>query len=175
MKILKEIKPQDFGVAVPAQIKFNFREAARAVVINDQDQIALLYVAKEKYHKIPGGGIDGDETIEEALQREALEEVGAEVEILGEIGEVQETKIYEDGHGIKQKSYAFLAKTVGKIKPPNFTQEEIDNGFELIWTGLDEAVEKLKSDQPELLEGKHIRLRDLVILEEAKKIISSQK
>jgi len=49
------------------------REAARAVLFDDDDNIPLLFVAKHHYHKLPGGGIDDGENKEDALIRECRE------------------------------------------------------------------------------------------------------
>lgn len=57
------------------------REAARAVLLDDDGHIPLLYVSNLNYHKLPGGGIDEGEDKMQGLARECLEEVGSEVEI----------------------------------------------------------------------------------------------
>jgi ADP-ribose pyrophosphatase YjhB (NUDIX family) len=92
-------------------IKFKTREAARAVVINNDGNIALLNVSKWNYHKLPGGGINEGEGVIAALKRECREEIGCEVEVTGEIGEIIE---YRKMFNLKQTSYCYLAKVVGE-------------------------------------------------------------
>jgi len=54
MKLLKTLK-----LPLGKNKKINkFRHAARAVVVNQKNRIALLYVAKDHYHKLPGGGLN---------------------------------------------------------------------------------------------------------------------
>lgn len=60
------------------------RNAVRAVIVREQ---SLLLLHKDGYPKgeryaLPGGAQDTGETLEAALQRECLEEIGTEVEIL---------------------------------------------------------------------------------------------
>ena len=52
------------------------RPSARAIIIRDDNKIALVYSENEKYYKFPGGGIHEDEDKKEALIREVREEVG---------------------------------------------------------------------------------------------------
>lgn len=148
--------------------KFKVRRAARAVVFDKDNKIGLLYVSKSNYHKLPGGGLEGDESIEEALGRECLEEVGCDIEVISELGEIVE---YRDEWFVKQHSYCYMANVVGEKGLPNFTEDEIADGFEIKWVLLDEAVELLKNDKPESYGGGFIQARDSLFLEEALKNI----
>lgn len=70
--------------------KYRIRKASRSIAFNDKNEIALLYVSKKGYHKLPGGGIEKGEDIIKALKREMLEEVGANIEVIDEIGTIIE-------------------------------------------------------------------------------------
>ncbi|KKR07492.1 MAG: hypothetical protein UT32_C0010G0009 [Parcubacteria group bacterium GW2011_GWC2_39_14] len=57
MKLLKTIRDNDFGLEEKSE-KLQLREASRAIVINDKNELAILYVSKKDFYKIPGGGIE---------------------------------------------------------------------------------------------------------------------
>ena len=168
MKLVKTIQFKDLR---PEDIeKFKVRRAARAVVFDSNKNIGILYVGKNNYHKLPGGGLEGDESIEEALRRECLEEIGCNIEPFGELGEVIE---YRDKWSLEQHSYCYLANLVGEKGKPDFTQKEIDNGFEIKWVSLEEAIKLLESDKPEGYEGGFIQIRDSSFLKEAKNFLET--
>ena len=93
MEIIKTITEEDFGrLKTPERwSEYRIRPGARAILINELSQIALMHVTKQSYYKLPGGGIDEGEDNMTALKRELLEEVGAtNIEIISEIGQVDE-------------------------------------------------------------------------------------
>ena len=64
--------------------QYPVREAARAVVMDAENNVALLRVANKNYYKLPGGGIEVGEDRISALKRECLEEIGCSIEVVGE-------------------------------------------------------------------------------------------
>ena len=54
------------------------RNAVRAVIMNG-NKILMVRLGKTNEYKFPGGGIKENETVEETLTREVLEEVGCNV------------------------------------------------------------------------------------------------
>lgn len=169
MKLIKTLTDKDiFGKGRTDYSDYFLREATRAVLFDKDNKIAFLNVSKQNYHKLPGGGVDKGENLEQALRRELLEETGCKAEILQEIGEIVEYRDYDKRHQI---SYCWIAKVVGEKGKVSFVHDEIDDGFELIWVTLDEAIELLKNDKPKDNQGHFIIARDLIILEEAKKLL----
>ena len=55
MQLLKIINPEDVSKAELSS--YTVREAGRAVVIDQDRKIALLYVSKENYYKLPGSSV----------------------------------------------------------------------------------------------------------------------
>ncbi|ARU59860.1 hypothetical protein CBW65_01410 [Tumebacillus avium] len=166
MKLIKELYETEI-LETPAEqtqepLRCFVRKASRAILYNDQGQIALLFVSKDHYHKLPGGGIEGNEDATQALRREVLEEVGATIIGIEELGLTIE---YRDQQNMLQISYSFTAKVDGALRLPDYTDEEIESGFTLKWVTPSEALHLLKSDQPAIYAGKFIRSRDLSILE----------
>jgi len=156
--------------ATPEEIKqYAMRKAARAVIIDDQQCVALLHVTTANYYKLPGGGIEPNETIEEALHRECWEETGSKIEIIQEIGSVTEyRKMYE----LTQISYCYLAKVIGEKGIPEFTPDEQQDGFEIVWLSYDQALKVISDDANADDEGRrYIVPRDLLFLQTASLVI----
>ncbi|MBW9150390.1 NUDIX domain-containing protein [Clostridium sp. CM028] len=169
MELIKEIYEKDIGYNYEdIGISYKLRKASRSIVLNDSRKIALLYVSKNNYHKLPGGGIEAGEDRNIALNREVKEEAGVNIDILGEVGTIIE---YKNMRKLLQISYCFYSKVKGCIKQPSFTDEEIDNGFQLKWVALDEAILILENDTPDNYIGKFIQIRDLLFLKKAEGIL----
>lgn len=147
---------------------FKTREASRAIAFDEEGLIPLLFVSKFKYHKLPGGGLEGKEDVKEACKRELLEETGCVIEIGEEVGMVTECR---EKWNLHQTSYCFFGKILKKGKT-SFEQSEIDDGFQLVWMTLDEAIKTLEDDKPQSYEGEFIQQRDLAFLKEAKRLTS---
>ena len=59
MKLLKTIHTKDlFDDALVYTGKYKLRKAGRAIIFDDENNIALLNVSKKNYHKLPGGGVE---------------------------------------------------------------------------------------------------------------------
>ncbi|MDD2807516.1 MAG: NUDIX domain-containing protein [Patescibacteria group bacterium] len=159
MKLLKTINFSD--ISKPDISQYRIRTAARAVVVDAENKLALLFVSAYGYHKLPGGGVEVGETIIQALKRECLEEIGCDIIVGQEVGAIIEirTKL-----SFKQESFCFLAKVAGPKRPPKFDPEEIAEGLELKWVAIDEAIKLIKGDKSLSYRGKFIRDRDLTFL-----------
>ena len=161
MKLLLEISDKDVnnGLVERFDKPYILRKAARAIVINDKNEIAFQFVSKHNYHKLPGGGINKGETILEGLRREIREETGCEdIDITSEVGMIIE---YRNEINILQISYCYFARPLGKIFKPEYEKEELEDGFEPLWVSIDKAIELLNNDQPNTYDGKFIVQRDL--------------
>ncbi len=145
---------------------YTVRKAARAILIDKDNKIALLNLTKMGNHKLPGGGVEAGEDINLALAREIKEEVGCESKVVGEVGVIEE---YRDEFRLHQYSYCYLAEVVGQKGNPEFTNKEISEGFEIIWVNdIDTAIEIMKTGNPTNYEGLFILKRDTLFLEAAK-------
>jgi len=148
--------------------KYRVRQAARAIVFDEDGNIALLNATNNHYYKLPGGGIEEGEDKEIALKRECKEEIGCDVEIVKEVGIIVE---YRKNWGLKQTSYCYVAKVVGEKGEPTLEQSEIDEGFETVWLAINEALKKVKQSKPVIYDGPYMVARDSAFLEKAKEIL----
>jgi 8-oxo-dGTP pyrophosphatase MutT (NUDIX family) len=170
MQILKTITDSDFGLGFNKASITRERSASRGVVFDKDNNVAILDITNRHYHKLPGGGIDDGEDIIEALNRECEEEIGCAVEVTSEIGTIEE---YRNRFGLHQLSYCFVAKVIGEKGLAHPEESEIADGCDIVWLSLDEAIGVLASElNVQDYEGKFIQVRDLFILQEAKKSLS---
>lgn len=120
---------------------YRIRETARAAIFDEDRRIAIIHVTKYKFFKLPGGGIEKGESVIEALRRECKEEVGCDIEILEEVGKVTE---HRKRSALKQTSYCYTAKQVGKRETPHLTEDEIEEGVVVTWMSVEEAMQKIE-------------------------------
>jgi len=161
MKILSPI--YDPIPVVGANYKtYTTRKAARAIVLDDLNQVALLKVGNHNYYKLPGGGIEEGEDKIEALHRELAEELGCKAEIIDEVGQITQ---YLDQKKLVQTSYCYLAKQIGERVTPDFTEEELADGFEIHWVkDINEAITFVENSQTDDYSSQSIVKRDLALL-----------
>lgn len=170
MKLLKTINPNNISDSEISN--WLHRSTARAIVLDEENHVGLLYVSSKNYYKLPGGGVEEDESLEEALKRECLEELGTEIFVVDEVGIIVEYREFERVH---QTSHCFVAKVISEKMQPNFTEEELSSGFEIEWVKLSEGLRLLNLRQTVDSEGKFIEQRDFTFLSEALKTIKDKK
>lgn len=164
MKTIKEIS--DYW-STPDNLVTKTREAARAILFDENNLTPLLYVSKHNYHKLPGGWVEEGENQKTALLRECLEEVGCTVEIKWEVWKIVE---FRARHELKQISYCYWGN-ITSVWLPTFTEKEKEQWFVIIRVGLDEAISMLKNDEPTNYEWKFIQQRDISFLKQCKKLL----
>ncbi len=118
----------------------NIKRAARTVIVDENNLIALIDVRNGEYYKIPGGGIEEGETEIEAAMREASEEAGCEIVIGPKIGENEFLDNNSEYGETVHHSVCFLAKKVGESKKTSFNEWEKSNNMKLIWVTVPQAL-----------------------------------
>lgn len=128
MRILFEMDKKDY---IPNGSVFS-RPSARAIIIKD-GKIAMVYSKKYNYYKFPGGGIEADESMEDALIREVLEETGLCVieNSIQEYGQVHRVQKGTKEDIFIQDNYYFLCCVKENLEQQNLDRYEADEGFTL--------------------------------------------
>ena len=166
MKLLKEIY---FGERPVNTEGWDHKRTSRTVVFDSENKIAILYVKAFEFPKLPGGGVEAGEDLEQALRRECREEIGCEIEIIREVGEVVE---YREETKLFQNAYCFLSRVVGEKGRPHFTEQEISQGVEIKWLPIDDVL-KMFNKEPSGYVPQFIKQREIAFLQEAKKTYES--
>jgi molecular chaperone GrpE len=131
----KNINPENIDLAQPIGLTI------KAVIINEKNEVLILKrsdreITNKNKFDLPGGHLNKDETIQEALKREILEETG-----LDDI---------EIGNIIKVSEYPKKSRLFNKIKALRFlvyyrSGDVALNGkehSEYFWLPIDEAIKK---------------------------------
>jgi len=113
------------------------RYTSRGILINELDNVAIMYMSKNGFYKLPGGGIEDGETEQQAFIREIKEETGRNCEIILKLGILEEHK---NKNAFFQYSHCFYAKVVGDITENNLTDNEKQLGLKLEWFSIEEAI-----------------------------------
>jgi ADP-ribose pyrophosphatase YjhB (NUDIX family) len=124
---------QIFRVPADGQDSYEDRPTVKAIVLNDANEVAL-------FPGLPGGGVEKGETLEEALHRECMEELGMMVEIIQPLGITEQ---YRDAIKKHYIVHGFLAKKVGDLTTPTSTDPddiELDFQSRLQWLPINEAI-----------------------------------
>lgn len=109
------------------------------ILVNDLDQIGLVYRKKLNDYSFPKGHIEVGETLHECALRETEEETGRRCHLIS--NDVLSVIEYENYEG-KINAYMFLAKDDG---PSEKTIDDKDKE-QLIWVNFDEVYNLLTYD-----------------------------
>lgn len=138
MRTLFEMDKKDY---VPGGSVF-CRPSARAVIIKD-GKIAMVYSRKYHYYKFPGGGIEADECMEDALIREVSEETGLCVirDSIQEYGKVHRIQKGTEEDIFVQDNYYFLCRVKAEAGRQHLDSYEADEGFTLVYEEPQHAIQ----------------------------------
>lgn len=153
------------------------REIVRAVVVDAEGNFYFNRLVRDDMFcrgtviETAGGGVEAGEALEDAIRRELKEELGAEVEILAEIGTVSDYYNLIHRHNI---NHFYLCRAVS-FGDTAMTEAEV-NTFHLSTLKLtyDEALAEYErcADGPL---GRLIAARELPILRRAKEMLDKKK
>lgn len=149
------------------------RKIVRGIVVDDELNFYFAQIKRDDIFgnctliETSGGGVENNESLKEALQRELKEELGVEVEIICKLGVVSDYYNLIHRHNINNY---FLCK-IKSFGPAHMTKDEIKN-FHLHTLKLlyEQSVQEYKKCSASKL-GRLICNRELPILEKAYEIL----
>lgn len=130
---------KDYDASLPVVV----RKACRAVIMKD-GLVATVHSVKHGYYKFPGGGMEADESMEETLIRETLEETGLRIipESIREFGYTEEVRKDKYDKAIfNHFSYYFFAEVEDTVENQKLDKYEREEGYKLSWVTVEEAIE----------------------------------
>jgi len=171
MKDLGTIKDEDFGLTSSKLRNPKVRYGARGIVEREDGKIAIFYEHERNHYKLPGGGIEGDETSEHAFEREVAEEVGCLVKDVTQVATIKEERSQAN---FEQNSDIYFSKLKVDLHKLSPTKEEQEAGAEMMWVTPEKAHELISgclteltiSDYEKLYHSKFMVMRDIKIVEE---------
>lgn len=139
MKLFSTLHDSDiFDDPVIEPIEYKVRPTAKGFVFDNEGNIALLSV--RDHYGLPGGGVESEETFEEAFIRECKEEMGCVVEILSPVGTAEQ---YRAEDAKKYELTYFTAKVVGEKSIPTSTQDD-ESGIVVVWFSKEKTKQVLE-------------------------------
>ncbi|MDF2536131.1 MAG: mismatch repair protein MutT [Bacillales bacterium] len=124
-----------FGHAIK-DVDYIERPGAYGVMINEQKQVVVAFCDGDYF--LPGGGIEGNESHQECIKRECLEELALQVNVKNFIykGDLYHTSI-KSGKHYHSIGYFYMTEIVRILDQPS------EEDHELVWMDVEEAVGKL--------------------------------
>ena len=149
------------------------REIARGIVFDEEKNFYFVRIhrddsfGKATLIETSGGGVEKGENLEEAIKRELNEELGAEVEILREIGIVSD--YYNLIHRHNMNHY-FLCKVLSFGEKNLMPYEIRDFHMETLKLSYEEAIKEYEKCSNTKL-GRLIAQREVPVLKEAERML----
>lgn len=131
-------------------IEYTDRRTGKAIVLNQTRQVALVGNSQNTFLQLPGGGIDDGEGVEEGVIRECLEEIGCIVQIVDEVGIIDDYRPRDQKHCI---NYCYVVEVLEQVATPMLTADEIGIGMYTRWVSLKEALSIFEGQKNELKNG----------------------
>lgn len=116
------------------------RSAAYAIIVNKQNN-KIAVIKNPRNYFLPGGGTEEDESSQECIIRECLEEMGFYIKIKEFLCKGE---LYHNGLALKRYLHSiadfYIVESFEKVKEP------IEKDHEILWMSVDEAIENLWLD-----------------------------
>jgi len=162
---------------IDISIKHKNRIAVRAVIING-NSITMAYLKKNNEYKFPGGGVNQNETMEEALKREIKEEIGASLKLIKrKLGIVTEyDKQDEDKNEyFRMESHYYEVEIDSEIREQELDEYEKELEYVMKVVNIEDALNTNRNTMNEVTKYKTKWIkRETLVLEKIKEIVKSK-
>ncbi len=131
--------------------EWTLRKTVKIVIKNTEGKIALITNPIHNCFLLPGGGVDENEEIFAAANRESKEEAMCSIvdpEILGVVEE------YHARDGKRYETHGIFARAGKSMSEDLRTSEEKKNNLTVVWLTMQEIEEKFKQQEILLRNGK---------------------
>jgi 8-oxo-dGTP pyrophosphatase MutT (NUDIX family) len=138
MEILLFNDRKDYDPMLPRLV----RNSANSIIITEE-KVGMIYVEKHNFFAFPGGGIEKNETIVDALIRETEEETGLIIipSTIVEFGKLVEIRKDRHAEGIYERHDCYFLCDVKKESvAPRLSKSEIEYGHKFTYVTFDEAI-----------------------------------
>lgn len=117
------------------------RPSVRGIIQRD-GKVAMMHSLKYDYYKLPGGGMEEGETLEETLIREVAEESGLQVipQSIREFGYVQRIEKGKWEDIFLQENYYFFCQAQNDLLPQRLDAYEAEERFTLEFVSPAHAI-----------------------------------
>lgn len=140
---------------------YEISEAVRVVCLRDDGMLPLIYLSSVGGYMLPGGGADEGEDALAAATRELKEETGCIGRDFVHEGFIEEVREFNK---TIRKSHVFRCMLDSQGEP-NFTDEEIEEGSEVVWKTIPDALFCIGESDDLSRPSGYVKLRERVILE----------
>lgn len=130
--------------------------ACRAIMKKD-DKYCLMHLTKYNIYTTPGGRIEGNESLEDCLKREVLEETGILVKALKHT--VTTTEYFIDS---VWTMHYFTVEILDTGKSIHLTDEEKELGMKTVWKTLEEVLDIFEHTIPTHKNGSNVHNREFI-------------
>ena len=151
---------------------------AKALIVNNGN---ILIGNENNFYEFPGGHLEGNESLDECLKREILEETGIEIddsEVKGILMKI--TFLNRDwpeiGKNRRAETYFYLVETdkVPNMNKVTLTENEKKNNFKLEVFPLDKSIDIIRDNMPNNERNEILSPNMILVIEEYLKSLNKQ-
>lgn len=147
--------------------KYHEKRAVRVLVVNDKNEIVIIYAKDGEYFRLPGGDIKTKKGNYAVAKEAAMEDIGCEVYSTQHFIATSE----EWRGDLHEISFCYIAHFFEDSGSMRLTEKNMADGQEHDWVEVKTAIQKMKDSVPTSPLGASIRERDLFFVSEYSKLL----